>query len=482
MKQQDTPVMGPLEPPHPENPLKGLAMDKIRGVVDKISRSYRTDIWRVRMETLSFPRRLAVRFIRVFLVSLRGFQSYHCALRASALTFYTVLSIVPVAAMAFGIAGGFGFEQRLEKELMENLPGQEAVVIQVIEFARTLLNSTEGGLIAGVGVAVLFWVVIKVMGNIESSLNAIWEVGKGRSIGRKVGDYLGMMILSPVLVIVSGSATVFIKTQVILMTREVWILGAFSPMIFLALKLLPYILAWVLFSMVYLVMPNTRVRISSAVIAGVIAGTLYQLVQWGYINFQVGVARNNAIYGSFAALPLFLIWLQTSWLIVLFGAVISAAWQRLDELAIDPACRRVSVFLNRSIYLRIVHWLVRRFCDAEPPATSGEIAAALGIPIAMVRELTAQLSEVGILSIVSSVARRKGQSVPDAGDEVAFQPGRDVALLTVKAVVEAMEHRGCDTLAMASTPALAELTEILKEMERSTETSAAKRLLRDIDG
>lgn len=457
-------------------------MDKIRGIVDRIAHFYRTDLWRIRAETLSFPCHAALKFLRVLLVSLRGFQDYHCALRASALTFYTVLSIVPVAAMAFGIAAGFGFEQRLQKDLLENFPGHEAVVLRVIDFAHTLIEDTRGGLIAGVGVVVLFWAVIKVLGNIENSLNAIWEVGKSRSIGRKIGDYLGMMILSPVLVIVSGSATVFIKTQVLLMTREVWLLGAFSPMILLSLKLLPYILAWILFSTVYLVMPNTRVRFASAVIAGVIAGTLYQLVQWGYINFQVGVARNNAIYGSFAALPLFLVWLQISWLIVLFGAVISSAWQRIDELAIDPACRRRSAVLNRRLYLCIVHWLVHRFRRAEPPATAGEIAAALGVPTPLVRELTGQLAEAGILSIVRTGAPEAGASAREGHEEEAFQPARDVTLLSVKAVVDAMDHLGCDAPPMRPTPASAELAELLKEMDRAAEASSANRLLKDIEG
>jgi membrane protein len=457
-------------------------MEKIQSIIDKASRFFKTDVWRIRMDNLPFFRNAAVKLIRVSLVSGRGLQEYQCPLRASALTFYTVLSIVPVAAMAFGIASGFGFEQRLEKELLENFSRQEAVVSRVIEFAHSLLANTQGGLIAGIGVAVLFWTVIKVLGNIESSLNAIWEVEKGRSIGRKIGDYLGMMIISPVLVIVSGSATVFIKTQVTAITQDVSILGAFSPMIFTALKLLPYILVWILFSVVYLVMPNTRVRISSAVTAGVIAGTLYQLVQWGYINFQVGVAKTNAIYGSFAALPLFLIWLQLSWLIVLFGAVISSAWQHVDEYEFDPACKRMSISLNRLVYLGIVQWLVKRFCDGEPPSTPREIAAALKVPLPMVRGLTAALSETGILSNVRPNAEPGAPSLQAAEDDGAFQPGRDVNLLTVKAVVDAMEHRWCHTIAMASAPALEGLSEVLAQMDGLVAASPANRLLRDIDG
>ncbi len=457
-------------------------MDKLRGIIDRMLQFCRTDVWRIRMEQLPLIRNAAVKSIQVSLVSARGFRKYQCPLRASALTFYTVLSIVPVAAMAFGIASGFGFEKRLESELMKNFSGQEAVVSHVIEFAHSLLANTQGGLIAGVGVGVLFWAVIKVLGNIESSLNAIWDVEKGRSIGRKIGDYLGMMILAPVLVIVAGSATVFIKTQVTTITREVSILGAFSPMIFMGLKLLPYLLVWILFTVVYMVMPNTRVRIVPAVVAGVIAGTLYQLVQWGYINFQVGVAKNNAIYGSFAALPLFLVWLQLSWLIVLFGAVISSACQHIDQYAFDPDGRAASPALDRLLSLGIVRWIVGRFCDGSAPADVDDIAAALNLPAATVRDRTAVLVRAGILSRVQVDASSGGS--PGAGDweNTALQPGRDVALLTVKSVADAVDHHGLDEIPTASMPAFEGLIDALSEMDRAAGASPANRLLKDIDG
>ncbi|AOY60060.1 YihY/virulence factor BrkB family protein [Desulfococcus multivorans] len=452
-------------------------MEKLRTIIGKASRFFKTDVWTIPITEAPFPRKVGVRLARVLLLSVRGFRGHQCTLRASALTLYTLLSIVPVAAMAFGIAAGFGFEERLERELLRNFSGQEAVVSQIIQFAHRLLADTQGGLIAGIGTAVLFWTVIKVLGNIESSLNAVWEVRKGRSLGRKVGDYLGMVILAPVLVIVSGSATVFIKSQVTMMTRDISALGAVSPMIFMALKLLPYLLAWILFSVIYRVMPNTRVRLSAAVTAGIIAGTLYQAAQWGYIAFQVGVARNNAIYGSFAALPLFLAWLQLSWLIVLFGAAVSSAWQQVADHAVHLECREVSVAFKRQAALGIVHRLVRDFCDGRPPSTRREIAAALGLPMAVVRELTDMLTASGILSRVvhdADAGNRSRESEP------AFQPGCAVDRLTVKAVVDAVEHHGCDPDLPTPTPLPEELVTAISEMEASVAASSEKRVLRDI--
>jgi len=452
-------------------------MERLRTIIDRTFRFFKTDVWTIPIAAAPFPRKVGVRLVRVFLLSVRGFRGHQCTLRASALTLYTLLSIVPVAAMAFGIAAGFGFEERLERELLENFSGQEAVVSRVIEFAHSLLADTQGGLIAGIGTAILFWTVIKVLGNIESSLNAVWEVRKGRSMGRKIGDYLGMVILAPVLMIVSGSATVFIKTQVTMMTRDISALGAVSPAIFLALKLLPYLLAWILFSVVYRVMPNTRVRMSAAVTAGVIAGTLYQLVQWGYIAFQVGVARNNAIYGSFAALPLFLAWLQLSWLIVLFGAAVSSAWQHVEDHPVPPACRRASVVFKRRAALGIVHRLVRGFCDGRPPETRREIAAGLGLPTAVVRELTDVLAMSGILSRVLPEGDPAARS---EAPETAFQPGRAVDLLTVKAVVDAVERQGCDAEIPAPVPLPEALEEALAEMETAAAASSGNQVLRDM--
>ncbi len=455
-------------------------MKKIHDLTQKAVGFSKTDVWRIRIETLPFFQAATLKFTRVLLVSAKNFQKYQCPIRASALTFYTLLSIVPVAAMAFGIAAGFGFEQRLEKELLMIFSGQEAVVAQIIGFAHSLLSNTQGGLIAGVGVAVLFYTVIKVLGNIEDSLNAIWEVARGRSIGRKIGDYLGMMILAPVLMIMAGSTTVFIETQVKTMAREISIVGAFGPLIVFGLKLLPYLLVWILFSVIYRVMPNTRVRIASAVTAGVIAGTLYQLLQWGYITFQVGVAKNNAVYGSFAALPLFLAWLQLSWLVVLFGAVISSAWQHAEEFQFDPACPRPSIYLDRLIYLGVVRWLVMRFREGLPPSTPREIADALSLPVSIVRKSTSALAAAGILA---NVRHDAGMSSDDNAGHQAFQPGRDIGLLTVKAVVDAMEHRGCDVDSMPTAPALDGVSAVLAEMDRAAEASpgsAANRLLKDV--
>jgi membrane protein len=301
------------------------------------------DLWRIRLDEQPPRRSLWIKLLRVITLSVKGFDKDKCTLRASALTFYTLLSIVPILAMAFGIAKGFGFDHILEERVRQQFHGHEEVVAQAITFARNMLDNTKGGLIAGIGVVFLFWAVIKVLGNMERSFNEIWGIKKHRSWTRKFSDYLSFMLIAPVLFIMAGSMTVAVSSQVknILLTHSY--LAYIAEPILLLLKILPFGLLWGLFAFVYFFLPNGKVNVRSALLGGILAGTIYQIVQWAYITFQVGINRYNAIYGSFAALPLFLIWLQLSWLILLYGAEVSFAHQNVATYEFEQDCMRISV-------------------------------------------------------------------------------------------------------------------------------------------
>ena len=189
-------------------------------VKSKMINFIKTDIWKIRLKDYSRSKSFFIKQLRILILAVRGFFEDNCILRASALTFYSLLSIVPIVAMAFGIAKGFGFQKLLEQQLFEKFPGQDEVMIQIVHYANSLLENTKGGMIAGIGVAFLLWSVIKLLGNIERSLNAIWKINKLRTFGRKFSDYLSIIIISPILVILSSSVTVFITTQITLITRK----------------------------------------------------------------------------------------------------------------------------------------------------------------------------------------------------------------------------------------------------------------------
>ena len=445
-------------------------MTPIKSKAGQLVNFFKNDIWRIRSSRLPRGKSFFLNLLRVIILSIRGFDEDKCQLRASALTFYSLISIVPVLAMAFGIAKGFGFEKVLEEQLREKLSGHEEILNNVITFSHSLLQNTQGGLIAGVGLVMLFWAVLKVLGHIEYSFNDIWGVKQHRSLSRKFADYLSLMLVCPVILLLSSGVTVFITTQVELILEKFAILGGFSPIVFFILEALPYTLMWALFTFLYLFMPNTKVRFSSALIAGILAGTIFQAVQWAYIAFQVGVVKYNAIYGSFAALPLFLVWLQASWLIVLYGAELAFAYQNVDTYEYEPdaltASRRMRILLS----LQIAQHLVKNFCRGDRPLSARDISNQMEIPIRFVNDLLFELVNGGIVS----VAKIEGNG------EDGYQPAIDPDKLTLRYVIDAMEQRGVNAMPFAHGEAFEAILTSLEAFDRTLNALPDNRRLKDI--
>ncbi|MGD9057823.1 MAG: YihY/virulence factor BrkB family protein [Desulfobacterales bacterium] len=445
-------------------------MQKILEYITKFFAFLRVDIWRIRLDDLPFGKSFLLRQLRIIILAIRSYDEDRCLLRASSLTFYTLLSIVPIVAMFFGVAKGFGFEKRLQQELFEKFPGQQEILSQVINFANSLLEQTRGGLIAGIGLLVLFWSVLKVLGHIEMAFNDIWEVKDNRSWGRKFSDYLAIMLVSPIFILMSGSATVFITTRVTQITQEVALLGALSPLISFLLKFLPYVLMWIVFTLLYIIMPNTRVSFKAGFLGGVVAGTLYQLAQGLYISFQIGAARYNAIYGSFAALPLFLLWLQISWWIVLFGAELSFANQNVDTYEYEPDSLKISPGFKKLLTLQVAHLLIKQFANGDKPLTDSQISARLKIPIRLLHHIIFELVESGVVSEICTTADK----------EFAYQPARDINQLSIQSVLEALDHKGTENIPVANTSEFQALSDALKEFSEAMAESPANKLLKNI--
>jgi membrane protein len=439
-------------------------------MLHKIIQFITTDIWHIESKYTSWSQSFFLRQLRVIILAFRGFKEDRLQLRASALTLYSLLAIVPVLAMVFAVAKGFGFDMLLQDQLLVRFPGQQEVLVQAIGFAKTLLAKTRGGLIAGIGIIVLYWAVIKVLGHIEQSFNDIWNVSKARSLWRKFSDYLTIMLICPVLVILSSSATVFIKTQITLIVDKIALLGFFSPLIYVSFKLIPYVLIWLLFTFTYIMMPNTKVRIGSGLVAGIVAGTIYQILQMVYIHFQFLLSKYNAIYGSFAALPLFLIWLQTSWLIVLFGAEIAFAHQNNETFEFEQVTRKISFSLKKRLALQVVQHLATNFAQAEKPLSAHQISAAIEIPLRLVQTILFDLVASNVVSEMNS----------DTGEASVFQPALDINLITIGYVINALERIGTNQLPIPPNRESGLITQAMKKFEEAMETHPDNQILKDI--
>jgi membrane protein len=439
-------------------------------LLSRLIRFATIDIWRMQLRNYSRTKAFLIKQLRVIVLAVRGFGEDKCKFRASALTFFSLLSIVPVIAMMFGIAKGFGLEKRVETEILKRLEAQEEIATRVIEFANSLLENARGGFIAGVGVIFLLWTVIKLLSNIEKSFNEIWGVKRPRSMGRRFSDYISIVLLCPILLAVAGSATVVISSQVRALLAKLPFFSSLGPLVSVPLRMLPYCTIWVAFTFVFIFMPNTKVRFRSGLLAGIVAGTIFQIVQWAYINFQIGVAKYGAIYGSFAALPLFLLWLQISWLVVLFGAELSFAHQNVETYEFEQDCLSVSHSYKRLLSLLVAHYLVQNFCNGEKASDAWQISQKLEIPIRLVRQILYELAESGVVCEVKT----------EGDKESAYQPGRDVEALTVKYVIDALEKRGYSAIPVIRSDEFDKLSDCLDRFGTAVEESPANVPLKNI--
>ncbi len=442
-------------------------------MIPRILHFFRTGIWEIRLKDLSRVNAFFIRYLRIVLLASRGFMRDNCQKTASVLTYYSLLNIVPVIAVAFAMAKGFGLEKLIEKQILQfaaRANWQTDITNQLITFSHRLLDQAKGGLIAGVGVVLLFWTIISILGKIEESLNEIWEVKEARTLVRKFGDYIAVMVLAPVLFIISSSATVLVTSQVKVIATKIALLGVLSKVIFLLLNLLPYVSIWVLLTTLYLIMPNTRIPLRSAALGGIVAGTVAQIVQWIYIKFQIGVASYGAIYGSFAALPLFLAMLQMSWMIVLFGAEIAYASEHYETFGFYPDYSRISVSSKKLLMLRIFHLLTKKFSVGEKPLSAGQIAHALEIPVRLVRQLLHELTNAGL--VVETVRGIKS--------EIGFQPGRTIENITVKMALDEYEKYGMTKIPDCRSEEAEKISRYLQEISEAVERSPSNVHLKEI--
>ncbi|MBS0625228.1 MAG: YihY family inner membrane protein [Verrucomicrobia bacterium] len=393
-------------------------------MISKWLRYLDRDLWNFNLSQKSGFERFRLKWLRVFYLSVRGFVQDQCTLRASSLTYYTLISIVPVLAMILAVAGGFGYREAIRDELLTKFHDQKEAFLQIIEFADQLLAQTKGGLIAGVGLVVLFWSVTALLNNMEIALNHIWGIHKMRPWRRILSDYFALMLIAPFFFLLSSSATVFIANRLENLVH-------FMPIGNFFIHLVPYALFWILFTFIFVFMPNTRVRFRSAFVGGLVTGTLYMIVQWGYIFFQIGVSRYGAVYGSFAALPLFLIWIQLSWFLVLFGAEVSYAHQTLETHEFGEIAEKMSYSLRRLLCLWVSYLVVHKFVKSGGPLSQEILVKRHQIPHGVLNRIAQELIDCGILLEV------KGDK-----ELIAYAPARSPDDLRISDVCEALDSKG----------------------------------------
>lgn len=432
--------------------------------VVKKSWSFITEkLWIIRLDKLSKRKGYFIKQLRVFSLSIQGFNEDKCLIKATALTFYTLFSIVPIVALLFAIAKGFGFIDTLKDQMLKDYNEYSTILNNVFIYADSLLQTTSGGLITGIGTLLLLWSVISLLMSIENSFNDIWEIKTGRTWYRKITDYITIMIIAPIFLIISGSLTVMISTTV----SETMLISGATTFI---LKIIAFLMLSGVFTFLYMVLPNTRVTFKSAFSAALLSAVLFEILQWAYITFQIGASKYNAIYGSFAALPLFLIWVQYSWYIVLFGAELAFAHQNVDHYELENEIKNISFRYKRVIALMICNKIVKNFSLGEPALTSTQIGKQLDLPLRLARTVINELVETKILSEVKT----------DKDKEIAYQPAISDSKLTIKYIMDRLDEKGVNTLPISDTKELETINRLMLDLDKVMDNDKGNLPVKDI--
>lgn len=408
--------------------------------------------------------RWAVRQYKLLFYTVQGLSSHGTMVRSAALTFYTLMSLVPVVALVFAVVKGFGLAEGLEQNLYEVLPQSPEVIDYVVGFAQKALARTQGGWVALVGVLTLFWAVIKVFGSIEDAFNNIWEVRSTRSAARKYGDYIAVVVVAPILWVISSSMGNYAAE----------ILGvAGSPALEVLSRAGSLVVAWVMFTFIYVVLPSTKVRFTAALTAGVVAGTAFVLFQWGYVYLQRWMTSYNAIYGSFAALPLFLLWMQISWEILLLGGELSFAYQNVARFDEERESLLVSYDCRRKLMVGVMVLVSRAFRDGRGAVSFSEIRDRLDVPTRIMNNILYTLVQARMLNEI----RTEGTDY-----DLEYAPARDISTLRVYDILSAVDSHGFgrDTIDMRSNRELRRCAEVVERLKDVTRASTENVLLTEL--
>lgn len=436
------------------------------------------DIWRIESRTISRKTSIFYNSIKTLIMTVRKTMELDLGSRAASLTYRTVLSIVPFLAVLFAIARGFGFENIIQSEIfnylgihqMENSPeGQSTFIAELINSINKSLEYARGsGIFAGVGVVLLLYTVFTLFKDIEKNFNRIWQIKKGRSTQRQISGYFALMLLIPIMIILNYGITIFLNTPNDNLKIFANIL---NPIFAQILNILPFVLTILVLTLLYKFMPNTKVKFVNAFIAAIITGTIYQVFQIIYLSGQIWITKYNAIYGTFAAIPLLLLWIQLSWYVILVGVELAFSAQNVRKFNFDKETRNISRRYRDFFTLLITTEIVKSFMDEKPPLTSDEISSKCKVPIGLTNRIIDDLQGMKIISPTPSENDLKVMS---------YQPSLDINMISINYLLKKIDSYGSEDFNIDTEGDLNSLWNVFMETRMNIYESNRNILLKDL--
>lgn len=406
-----------------------------------------------------------IKTLKTLNLTVTSFFDRDLLTRAASLTFDTLLALVPALALLFAIGRGFGLQDLLKDQLFLYFPAQKEAIDTAIQFVDSYLNESTQGVFVGVGIIVLLYTLISLLSSIEESFNYIWGIKKERSFYQKLTDYIAICLLIPVLMICSSGISIFVST---VFQSNIHI-PFLTPVVNWILDLFPLVLLWLAFSLSFLLIPNTKVSFKYAAVAGAVSAVGFQILELLFLNGQIYVTKYNAIYGSFAFLPLLLVWLQFSWVILLSGGTLCYSLQNVFAYNYLANSLQVSIDYRRKVALVIMCVIIERMENEESPLTANEISKTYQLPLRLVSSIVDQLHSLSLINYVML-----------SDDRVGISPAVDVSNLSAGRVLKKMDEYGDSDFIPDFKENYKGISEMLDDWNTKEWEGADKVLLKDI--
>ena len=394
------------------------------------------DLWRQpHIRTTNRKKRMGYRILQTIILVARGFKDKALNVQANSLSFSLLFAFVPMIAGVFAIARGFGFEELLEDWLSTSFLAEANIVPVLIEWVDRYLETAREGLFLGIGLLVLIWAVYAFFNMLELSFNNIWNVKQSRSLGRRLTNYLVVLLLVPIMIVLTSGISIFLNSTVIDSMETLFpVLQAIEPIRRVLLRLIPFVVSAGVFTWIFIAIPNTKVRFVPAAISGVIMGVLFQLVQMFSVYLVMMFTRMSVVYGAFSAIPLILIWLHITCWLLLVGAELAFAIQNNEMFAYEKDLEAMSRRYKDYVMLYLLSVIVRRFENAELPQTTQQMAEENQLPIRLVQQLLSRLEETNIVRRVYI----------EQAEYETFIPAMDTRIITVEMVIGRISAQGTE--------------------------------------
>lgn len=440
-------------------------MKRLKLWIRFIVKFVRYDIWRITSNELTRTKQILINIIKIIYLSIKGIGTHRLNIHSSALSFTVTFALVPLIALIIAIARGFGIENMIEETLSSTMFGQSNLVPYIMDFVTKYLDSLRGGLFIGVGLGILVYSVYNLFAQIERALNSIWQVNKSRSILRQFTIYFSGLLIFPILIAVSSGLSIYINN----ILKNALFFHLFNPFVQIVLSASPYIVSVLLFTLMFLIIPNTKVKFANAFIAGIITGISFQIFQTIYVNGQINLTRYNAVYGGFAALPLLLLWLKISSLIFLIGAEISYVSQNIRHFDYLVDTENISIRYKKNISLFISYIIIKRFEAGLPAYSTEDITSKYKLPIRLVNQILQELTQANI------VVRSEGEKAV-----VSYLPAKDINQITLKDIESKLETQGAELFLQNKNAEMDLFWKNVMEIQYSCDEIKSKTLLKDL--